>query len=108
MPADLGEKLVELMVGSYLGDADRDGRIADPRSSPIHLAERLPPSHLVVGSADPLVAQSRALAERLARAGIPHELHVDEGMPHGYAQMEFLPAALPAIERMVSFLRKTL
>ena len=108
MPAELGEKLVELMVGSYLGDEDRAARVADPRSSPIHLADRLPPSHLVVGGADPLVVQSRALAERLAEAGIPHELHVDDGMPHGYAQMEFLPATLPAIERMVAFLRKTL
>jgi hypothetical protein len=28
-------------------------------------------------------------------------------MPHGYVQMEFLPAARPAIDRMVAFLRKT-
>jgi hypothetical protein len=27
-------------------------------------------------------------------------------MPHGYAQMEFLPGARPAIARMVEFLKK--
>jgi S-adenosylmethionine synthetase len=31
---------------------------------------------------------------------------VDAGMPHGYAQMEFLPQARQAIERMVGFLQK--
>jgi acetyl esterase/lipase len=42
----------------------------------------------------------------LARAGVEHEHFVDEAMPHGYAQMEFLPHARPAIDRMVAFLRK--
>jgi acetyl esterase/lipase len=59
-----------------------------------------------VGSADPLVLQARALAAALDEAGVAHEVFVDEGMPHGYAQMEFLPAAQPAIDRMVAFLRK--
>jgi acetyl esterase/lipase len=61
-----------------------------------------------VGSADPLVSQARALGARLAAAGVEHELVIDEGMPHGYVQMEFLPAARPAIERMIAFLRKHL
>ena len=61
-----------------------------------------------MGSADPLVSQARALAAALDEARVPHEVFVDEGMPHGYAQMEFLPAARPAIERMVGFLRKHL
>jgi hypothetical protein len=30
----------------------------------------------------------------------------DVVVPHGYVQMEFLPAARPAIDRMVAFLRK--
>jgi acetyl esterase/lipase len=42
----------------------------------------------------------------LAAAGVPHEHYVDAGMPHGYAQMEFLAGARPAIERMIAFLRK--
>ena len=35
---------------------------------------------------------------------VAHEYVEDAGMPHGYLQMEFLPAARPAIERMVKFL----
>ena len=37
---------------------------------------------------------------------INFEHFVDEGMPHGYAQMEMLAPARPAIDRMVEFLRK--
>jgi acetyl esterase len=105
--AEMGEKMVELMVGSYLGN-DREQLLPDPRVSPIHVADALPPTHVVVGSADPLVAQAEALAERLAASGVAHEHYVDAGMPHGYAQMEFLAPTRPAIERMVSFLRKHL
>jgi acetyl esterase/lipase len=76
--------------------------------SPIFAAEKLPPSHVVVGSVDDLAPQSEALVKALAQAGVPHEHFVDAGMPHGYAQMEFLPATRPAIERMVAFLRKHL
>ena len=103
--AGAGEKLIELMVGSYLG-AERGRHLRDPRVSPVHVAHRLPPCHVVVGSADPLLGQAEALVSALAQAGVEHEHCVDEGMPHGYAQMEFLPQSRRAIARMVSFLRK--
>jgi acetyl esterase/lipase len=51
-----------------------------------------------------LIAQARALRDALARGGVAHEYFEDAGMPHGYVQMEMLPAARPAIERMVKFL----
>jgi acetyl esterase len=104
--AEAGRRLVDLMVSSYIGESRRDALRRDPRLSPLHAAAELPPTHVVVGSADPLVAQAEALAEALAAAGVPHEHFVDPGMPHGYAQMEFFPAARPALERMVSFLRR--
>jgi acetyl esterase len=103
--SNAGERLVELMVGSYLGRG-REQHLHDPRVSPLRAAHRLPPCHVMVGSADPLVGQAEALVAALAEAGVEHEHFVDEGMPHGYAQMEFLPHARPAIERMVAFLRK--
>jgi acetyl esterase len=113
MPAELDQtpmaaakdRLIELMVGSYLG-RDREHHLNDPRVSPLRAAHRLPPCHVVVGGADPLVSQAEALVAELAQAGVEHEHFVDEGMPHGYAQMEFLPHARPAIDRMVAFLRK--
>jgi len=103
---DDGEKLVELMVGSYLGSERSDDLLRDPRVSPLHAAEKLPPSHVVVGSADVLVAQSESLVKLLGTAGVPHEHFVDAEMPHGYVQMEFLPPARPAIDRMIDFLRR--
>jgi len=104
--AEMGQDLMEIMVGSYLGSEPDAALLKDPRVSPIHCAAKLPPSHVVVGSADPLVLQARALVEVLKREGVEHELFVDEGMPHGYAQMEMLAPARPAIDRMVEFLRK--
>jgi acetyl esterase len=106
--AEIGTKMIDLMVHSYLGRDPGAALLADPRVSPLRAAHRLPPCHVVVGSADPLVAQAHDLARALAAAGIPLEHHVDEGMPHGYAQMEFLPAARPAIDRMVAFLEAQL
>jgi acetyl esterase len=102
----IGKDMVEMMVGAYLGKTRSDALLRDPRVSPLVAAAKLPPSHVVVGSADALVGQSEALVKALASARIPHEHYVDEGMPHGYAQMEFLPAARPAIDRMIAFLRK--
>jgi acetyl esterase len=105
---EIGKDLLDLMVGSYLGDSPGAALLADPRVSPLRAAERLPPSHIVVGGADPLVAQAETLAAALRRAGVEHEHVVDPGMPHGYAQMEFLPPARVAIDRMIAFLRALL
>ena len=104
----LGRELVEMMVGAYLGaqGSGRDALLRDARVSPLGVAAKLPPCHVVVGSADPLVVQSEALVKALAQAGVAHEHFVDDGMPHGYAQMEFLAGSRPAIARMVEFLRK--
>ena len=106
--ADMGTKLVDLMVSAYLGRDPAPALLADPRVSPLRAAHRLPPCHVVVGGADPLVAQARDLARALEAAGVALEHRVDVGMPHGYAQMEFLPAARPAIDRMAAFLRAQL
>jgi acetyl esterase len=105
--AALGPKMVEMMVGSYLGD-EPGGLLRDPRVSPLHAAHRLPPCHVMVGGADPLVGQAETLVAALAEAGVEHEYFVDAAMPHGYAQIELLPAARPAIDRMVAFLGKHL
>jgi acetyl esterase len=109
LPGDLaqaGEKLVELMVGSYLGAERSEALLADPRVSPLHAAHKLPPAHVVVGTADPLVAQAESLVARLREAGVEHEHVVVPDMPHGFVQMEFFPQARESIDRMVTFLRK--
>ena len=103
---EIGRHMVEMMVGAYLGRTRGEALLRDPRVSPLFAAAELPPSHVVVGSADPLATQAEALVKALAASGVPHESFVDPGMPHGYVQMEFLPAARPAIDRMVAFLRR--
>jgi acetyl esterase len=103
--ADAARGMVEMMMGSYLSKGSGEISLRDPQVSPLHAAAKLPPSHIVVGGADPLSVQAEALVNALAAAGVPHEYFVDAGMPHGYVQMEFLPAARPAIDRMVAFLR---
>lgn len=102
------DKMTELMVGSYLGSERGDELLHDPRVSPLYAAAKLPPSHVVVGSEDPLVAQAESLVKTLEAEGIEHEYFIDEGMPHGYIQMEFLPPTRPAFDRMVDFLRRKL
>jgi acetyl esterase/lipase len=101
-------KLRDAMIHAYVGNDPSAAKLRDPRVSPLHGAAKLPPSFLVVGTADPLMAQQAALAAALARAGIEHENVVLEGMPHGFVQMEFLPPALESVRKMVAFLRKHL
>jgi acetyl esterase len=102
--AEAGQKMVEMMVGSYLGAERSAALLADARVSPVHDAAKLPPSHVVVGGADPLTGQARDLVAALERSGVAHE-HVEmEGMPHGFVQMEFFPQARESIDRMVKFM----
>ena len=106
--AQAGEKMIELMVGSYLGPERSETILADPRVSPIHNSSKLPPSHVMVGSADTLVSQAADLVKVLEREGVEHEHVVYDGMPHGFTQMEFFPQARQSIDRMVAFLDKHL
>ncbi len=105
--ANLGKDMLDLMVHAYVGK-DAGAKLADPRVSPLRAAAKLPPSHIVCGTADPLVLQARALRDALVAVGAAHEYFEDDAMPHGYAQMEMLPAARPAIERMLKFLNAQL
>ena len=104
--AEVVRKATEMMAFSYLGKDPSRSLLADPRVSPLHAAAKLPPSFLVVGTADTLHAQQEALVAALARHGVAHENAVYPGMPHGFLQMEFLPPAREAIGRAVAFLDK--
>jgi len=97
--------MVEMMVGSYLG-ADRDeNTLSDSRISPIHVAEKLPPAHILCGTLDGLITGSKLLAKKLSEHGIQNEEFYYENMPHGFLHFEeFFPEARQAIDRMVKFL----
>ena len=53
----------------------------------------LPSAHLIVGSLDPLLDDSRRLAARLKEAGTPCEFKVYEGLNHGFIRYGRLIAA---------------
>jgi acetyl esterase/lipase len=107
--ADVGGPLFSgALREAYLGRKAGDDLLRDHRVSPIHGAAQLPPSLVIVGSQDPLLADSKALAVRLTAAGVRHELVVASGMPHGYVQMEFFGNARRSIDTIASFLEREL
>ena len=97
----------EMMIGSYLG-ADRNrALLLHPRISPIHAAEKFPPTHVLCGTNDGLIASSRALVQKLRKSNIECEEFYYEGMPHGFLHFEeMFSEASQAIKRMINFLGK--
>ncbi len=60
----------------------------DPRIDILSGAiDALPPSFITATTLDPLLDDSLCLADLMARAGIPHELRVYEGVLHGYLHL---------------------
>ena len=82
--------------------------LSEPRVSPIHAAQELPRCFIVVGSRDTLLAQNRALSERLSAAGVHHVYVEERGMPHGFMQMEFLGRVSHVVGRAAEFLETQL
>ena len=100
--------LVDMMVGSYIGH-DPDILVKDSRVSPIHVAGKLPQAHILCGTADELIDDCKKLDQLLEAAGVPHETAFYDDMPHGFTQMEeFFPEARESIDRMITFLDRTL
>jgi len=99
----------ELMARAYLGTQYPAG-LADPRVSPIKgiKAGAMPPSFVICGTADPLLAQSREFAAALKGADVRNELLAIESMPHAFMQMDFLPGCAEGHRLMFDFLGRTL
>jgi acetyl esterase len=104
---DIG--MAEMMTRAYLGDKYAIAQ-TDPRISPIRGIKpgALPPSFIICGTADPLLAQSRDLAAELERADIRYELHEIDSMPHAFMQMDVLPGCVEGHRLMFDFLKRTL
>jgi acetyl esterase len=111
-PASAQDDSRALILDAYFGSdwrADEDALLADPRVSPLHIADKLPPSFVVVGSEDPLLAQSATLATALARADIEHEYVVESGVPHNFMNLELAyPQSRRVVDSSVSFLKSHL
>jgi acetyl esterase len=66
----------------YLQAPDQRG---DWRVAPLTASMAgMPPAHLIIGNLDPLIDDSRALAQKLAAANVPHSLTVYDGLTHGF------------------------
>lgn len=100
--------LLDRFWAEYLPPGHGDG--TDPRAEPL-LADPsgLPPLLVAAAGWDPLLDDSRLLAERLAAARVPHELVVWPGLAHGTLHMtRALDAAVVALERLGQKLRQLL
>ncbi len=95
-----------LQVQNYIGGTP----IADPLVSPLFAAlGALPPCLVLEGSADPFVGgEAAALAKRLMEAGVPHELRIVPGAPHGFLQHFDDAGCEQGWQLVVGFLRRRL
>jgi len=68
----------------------------------------LPPFFLPVGTADPLLDDTRRMAAALDRRGVEHEAHYFEGEPHAFDALIFRKNARRCWQRRFEFLDRVL
>lgn len=98
--------LLDRFWAEYLPPGHRDG--SDPLAEPL-LADLsgLPPLVVAAAGFDPLLDESRALAQKLAEARVWHELVVWPDLAHGTLHMtRALDSAVVALERLGQKLRR--
>lgn len=101
---DLGAPAVNRMIhGAYLPD-DAAALLSHPTVSPIHQAAQLPASCILIGTEDALLPQSQRLRALLAERGVPHRYLEAAGLPHGFAQMEFIGGVRRLLRELTGFL----
>lgn len=94
-----------LQVTNYIGAAAMSDPLISPLAAP--LSGSLPPGFLLEGSADRFVGgEAGALAQALQSAGVPHELQIVDGMPHGFLQLFQLDGCQTGWRLMLDFLRR--
>ena len=90
----------------YLEVEEYEALREDHRVSPLYACDTFPPCYLAVGTKDPLLAESQALAKKLSAAGVEHDLHILDGAPHAFFQLPPLPAYAEGYSRGSAFLDK--
>jgi acetyl esterase/lipase len=90
--------------GLYLKGQDPKSPLASPVFADL---AGLPPLLILVGEAEVLLDDSRALAERASAAGVPNELFVYADMPHVWMlHYPAYPEAAQAFDQMASFVAR--
>ena len=98
---------LQQQLSSYLSGSD--DLFDDPRASPLKAVAQgsLPPCFIIGAGADTwCLPDSLTLAQALSVAESPYELHVMEGMPHGFMQMSALDGCRAAMRLMWDFLAR--
>jgi acetyl esterase len=85
-----------------------EGSLDDPRVSPLKAVAGVLPPCFIIGAGEDTwcLADSLALAQALTAATSPYELHVMEGIPHGFMQMSALDGWRAATRLMWEFLAR--
>lgn len=80
----IDDEFMDYMTRCYVPD----GRIDDPKASPLFGDfSEFPSSAVICGTLDPLYSDSVTLVRRLEEAGSAVSWHPFEGMPHGFVSM---------------------
>jgi acetyl esterase len=98
---------LQVQLNTYV--AGDKALFADPRVSPLRaVAPGLLPPCFIMGAGNDswCLADSLALAQALSAVASPYELHVMEGMPHGFMQMSALDGCRAAMRSMWEFLAR--
>lgn len=94
-----------------LGDsAGSDALIADAATAPARAESlsNLPAACIVVGALDLFAAENLAYASRLIDAGVPTELHVYPGAPHGFDAIDDAAASQACWQVTINALKQAL
>ncbi len=103
----LSQAGIAWLCQNYLATQDQRG---DWRAAPLLADLRgLPPAHLIISTLDPLLDDNHRLAERLAAAGVPHQLVTYDGVQHGFIRYgRLIKAAQRAVQDCGAVLRAPL
>lgn len=91
----------------YLEPDDARRLLDDPRLHPERHCGSFPPTLVLAGEHDPLLAESTALAARLTEAAVLHEFVVARAAPHGFLQLPTHPSHAEGLRTIDGFLRRT-
>jgi acetyl esterase len=98
---------LQKQLSTYVSGVER--LLGDPRVSPLNAVAPgvLPPCFIMGAETDSwCLADSLALAQSLSAVASPYELHVMEGMPHGFIQMSTLDGCRAAMRLTWEFLAR--
>jgi acetyl esterase len=99
---------LQQQLRTYVSGVER--LLGDPRVSPLNAVAPgiLPPCFILGAETDSwCLADSLALAQSLSAVASPYELHVMEGMPHGFMQMSMLDGCRAAMHLLWEFLARS-